>query len=185
MQISQDGLTYRFLLRPGLTFHDGSPLTAHDSAFSLNILKEKGHPIIGSILRDFDGAEALDDLTLVARFKEKRARDVPLSVAGMPIFSRAYYSKRPFDESTMDVPVGSGAYKVGRFEAGRWIEYERVKDWWGANLPIERGQNNFDVIRYEYYRDRDVAFQGFTGKSYAFREDSPPASGRRAMISPP
>lgn len=171
VQISQDGLIYRFLLRPGLTFHDGSPLTAHDSAFSLNILKEKGHPIIGSILRDFDGAEALDDLTLVARFKEKRARDVPLSVAGMPIFSRAYYSKRPFDESTMDVPVGSGAYKVGRFEAGRWIEYERVKDWWGANLPIERGQNNFDVIRYEYYRDRDVAFQGFTGKSYAFREE--------------
>ena len=171
VRISDDGLTYRFLMRPGLTFHDGSPLTAHDSAFSLNVLKDKGHPIIGSILRDFDGAEAIDDLTLVARFKEKRARDVPLSVAGLPIFSRAYYSTRPFDESTMDVPVGSGAYKVGRFETGRWIEYERVKDWWGANLPTARGQNNFDVIRYEYYRDRDVAFQGFTGKSYAFREE--------------
>ena len=171
VRISDDGLTYRFLMRPGLTFHDGSPLTAHDSAFSLNVLKEKGHPIIGSVLREFDGAEAVDDLTLVVRFKEKRARDVPLAVAGLPIFSRAYYSKRPFDESTMDVPVGSGAYKVGRFETGRWIEYERVKDWWGSNLPIERGQNNFDVIRYEYYRDRDVAFQGFTGKSYAFREE--------------
>ncbi|ARP98796.1 extracellular solute-binding protein [Pseudorhodoplanes sinuspersici] len=171
VRISDDGLTYRFLMRPGLAFHDGSPLTAHDCAFSLNILKEKGHPIIGSILRDFEGAEAIDDLTVIARFKEKRGRDVPLSVAGLPIFSRAYYSKRPFDESTMDVPLGSGAYKVGRFETGRWIEYERVKDWWGANLPAERGQNNFDVIRYEYYRDRDVAFQGFTGKSYAFREE--------------
>ena len=169
--ISDDGLTYRFLLRPKLTFHDGSPLTAHDAAFSFNTLKEKGHPIIGSMLRDFDGAEAVDDLTLVARFKEKRARDVPLSVASLPIFSRAYYSKRPFDESTMDIPLGSGPYKVGRFETGRWIEYERVKDWWGADLPITRGQNNFDVIRYEYYRDRDVAFQGFTGKSYAFREE--------------
>ena len=171
VRISDDGLTYRFQLRPNLRFHDGSPLTAHDSAFSLNILKEKGHPIIVSMLRDFEGAEAPDDVTLIARFKAKRARDVPLTVAGLPIFSRAYYSTRPFDQSTMDVPVGSGAYKVGRFETGRWIEYERVKDWWGTDLPTQRGQNNFDVIRYEYYRDRDVAFQGFTGRNYTFREE--------------
>jgi microcin C transport system substrate-binding protein len=89
----------------------------------------------------------------------------------LPIFSRAYYSKRPFDESTLDVPLGSGPYKVGRFEAGRYIEYERVKDWWGSELPVSRGQNNFDNVRFEYYRDRDVAFEGFTGKNYLFREE--------------
>jgi microcin C transport system substrate-binding protein len=171
VQVSGDGLTYRFLMRPGLTFHDGSPLTAQDSAFTLNILKEKGHPIIQTLMREFAGAEATDDLTVVARFKEKRGRDVPLFVAGMPIFSRAYYSKRPFDESTLDVPLGSGPYKVGRHEVGRYVEYDRVKDWWGANLPIQRGLHNFDVLRYEYYRDRDVAFEGFTGKSYLFREE--------------
>src|SRR6266571_2364311 len=134
VQISSDGLTYRFLMRPGITFHDGSPLTAHDVAFSLKILKDKGHPIAQQLLRDLVGAEAADDATL-------------------------------------EVPLGSGPYKVGRFEAGRYIEYERVKDWWGADLPVARGQNNFDIVRYEYYRDREVAFEGFTAKSYLFREE--------------
>jgi microcin C transport system substrate-binding protein len=171
VQISPDGLTYRFLLRPEAKFHDGTPLTAHDVAYSLNVLKEKGHPIITQLTRDFAAAEAEDDHTVIARFKPKRGRDVPLFVAGLPIFSRAYYSSHAFDESTLDVPLGSGAYKVGRFEAGRYIEYERVKDWWGAELPVSRGQHNFDVVRYEYYRDREVGFEGFTARSYLFREE--------------
>jgi len=171
VQISPDGLTYRFLLHPGITFHDGSPLTAHDVAFSLKMLKEKGHPIAQQMLRDFVGAEAADDATVVAHFAPNRARDVPLFAAALPIFSRDYYSKRPFDETTLEVPLGSGPYKVGRFEPGRYIEYERVKDWWGADLPVGRGQNNFDIVRYEYYRDREVAFEGFTARSYLFREE--------------
>jgi microcin C transport system substrate-binding protein len=171
VRISPDKLTYRYLLRPEARFHDGAKLTAHDVAFSLNTLKEKGHPIIGQMLRDFRGAEAEDDLTVIVRFAEKRARDVPLFVAALPIFSRGYYAGRPFDETTLDAPLGSGAYKVGRFEAGRYIEYERVKDWWGAELPVARGQSNFDTVRYEFYRDRDVGFEGFTAKNYLFREE--------------
>ena len=171
VQISDDGLTYRFLLRPEAKFHDGTSLTAHDVAFSLITLKDKGHPIITQLLRDFAGAEAADDRTVVIRFAEKRARDVPLFVAGLPIFSRAYYSKQPFDQSTLEVPLGSGPYKVGRFEPGRFIEFERVKDWWGADLAVSRGQNNFDVVRFEYYRDREVGFEGFTARSYLFREE--------------
>jgi microcin C transport system substrate-binding protein len=123
------------------------------------------------LLRDFAGAKADDDESVVATFAPQRARDVPLFVAGLPIFSRAYYTAKPFDQSTLDVPLGSGAYKVGRFEPGRYIEYERVKDWWGADLPVARGQNNFDIVRFEYYRDRDVGFEGFTAGSYLFREE--------------
>jgi len=171
VRTSPDGLTYRFALRPEARFHDGTRLTAHDAAFSLNTLKTKGHPIITQLLREFSGAEALDDLTVVLAFAPKRARDVPLFAASLPIFSRAYYGARPFEESTLDVPLGCGPYKVGRFEPGRYIEYERVKDWWGADLPVSRGHNNFDTVRFEYYRDRDVAFEGFTGKSYLFREE--------------
>jgi microcin C transport system substrate-binding protein len=171
VSISDDGLTYRFTLRPEAKFHDGTVLTAHDVAFSLTTLKDKGHPIITQLLRDFAGAEAADDRTVVVRFAPKRARDVPLFVASLPIFSRAYYGKQPFDQSTLETPLGSGPYKVGKFEAGRYIEFERVKDWWGAGLPISVGQNNFDIVRYEYYRDRDVSFEGFSGKSYLFREE--------------
>jgi microcin C transport system substrate-binding protein len=171
VRISDNGLTYRFALRPEAKFHDGTPLTAHDVAWSVTTLKDKGHPIITQLLRDCQGAEAVDERTVVVRFAEKRARDVPLFVAGLPILSRAYYSKKAFDESTLDVPLGCGPYKVGRFEVGHFIEFERVKDWWGADLPVARGLNNFDTIRYEYYRDREVGFEGFTAKNYFFREE--------------
>src|SRR5712691_8575512 len=152
VQVSPDKLTYRFTLRPEARFHDGSKLTAHDAAFSLTTLKTKGHP-------------------LIVTFAEKRARDVPLYVAGLPIFSKAYYATRPFDESTLDIPLGSGPYKVGKFEVNRYVEFERVKDWWAADLPVNRGTYNFDNVRYEFYRDRDVAFEGFTGKNYLYREE--------------
>ena len=171
VRLSSDGLTYRFALRPGITFHDGSAMTARDVVFSLQTLKEKGHPIAQQLLRDFAGADALDDATVIVRFAKNRARDVPLFVAGLPIFSAAYYAAHPFDESTLEPPLGGGPYKVGRFEPGRYIEYERMKNWWGADLPVSRGQNNFDLVRYEYYRDRDVAFEGFTAKNYLFREE--------------
>jgi microcin C transport system substrate-binding protein len=171
VRISDNGLTYRFTMRGEAKFHDGTPLTAHDAAWSLTTLKEKGHPIITQQLRDFLGAEAPDDLTVMVRFAEKRARDVPLFVAGLPIFSKAYYEKQPFDQSTLEAPLGSGPYKVGRFDPGHFIEFERVKNWWGADLPVARGQYNFDVMRYEYYRDREVGFVGFTAKNYLFREE--------------
>jgi len=171
VRISPDRLTYRFTMRPEARFHDGSKLTAQDAAFSLTVLKEKGHPLIVVQLRDMAKAEAIDDATLVVTFAPNRARDVPLYVAGLPIFSKAYYATRPFEESTLDTPLGSGPYKVGRFEVNRFIEFERVKDWWAASLPVNRGSYNFDNIRYEFYRDRDVAFEGFTGKSYLYREE--------------
>jgi microcin C transport system substrate-binding protein len=171
VRVLDNGATYRFQLRPEARFHDNTKLTADDVAFSYTTLKEKGHPIIAQIMKDVVAVEAPDETTVVVRFAEKRARDVPLLVAGLPIFSRAYYSKRPFDETTLEAPLGSGAYKVGRFEPGRFIEYDRVKDWWGEKLPINRGRNNFDTVRFEYYRDREIAFEGFTAKNYLFREE--------------
>jgi microcin C transport system substrate-binding protein len=168
---SADGLTYRFFIRAQAAFHDGTRITARDVVFSLTVLKDKGHPIIRQMLRDFAGAEADGDAVVVVRFAPNRARDVPLFIAGMPIFSRAYYDTRPFDETTLEPPLGSGPYKVGRFEVGRYIEYERVKDWWGADLPVCRGHFNFDNLRFEYFRDREVGFEAFTARNYLFREE--------------
>jgi microcin C transport system substrate-binding protein len=171
VQVSADKLTYRFTMRPEAVFHDGSKLTAHDAAFSLTALKTKGHPLILQQMRDMVKAEAIDDATLVVTFAEKRARDVPLYIVSMPIFSKAYYATRPFDESTTDIPLGSGPYKVGKFEVNRYIEFERVGNWWGADLPVSRGTYNYDIVRYEFYRDRDVAYEGFTARNYLFREE--------------
>jgi len=169
--ISPDGLVYRFTLRPEARFHDGTKLTARDAAFSLNILKASGHPIITQQVRDMVKAEAIDAATLVVSFAAKRGRDVPLFVAGLPIFSQAYYAAHPFDETTLDIPLGSGPYKVSKFEVNRFIEFERVRDWWGADLPVNRGSYNFDALRFDFYRDRDVAFEGFTGRNYLYREE--------------
>ncbi|MEW6769660.1 MAG: extracellular solute-binding protein [Pseudomonadota bacterium] len=171
VKISADKLTYRFTLRPEARFHDGSKLAAQDVAFSINVLKEKGHPIIRQQLRDMMKADAPDDATVAVTFAPKRGRDVPLFVAGLPIFSKTYYANRTFDESTLDIPLGSGPYRVGRFEPGRFVEFERVKDWWAKDLPVSRGAFNFDVVRFEFYRDRDVAFEGFTGRNYLYREE--------------
>jgi len=171
VRISKGGLVYRFHLRPEARFHDGSKLTAPDVAFSLMTLKDKGHPAITLQLRDMLEAAAEGDDVVMVRFAEHRARDVPLFVASLPIFSKAYYAAHPFEQSSLDIPLGSGPYRVGRFEAGRYIEYTRVKDWWGERLPVNAGQNNFDVVRYELFRDRAIAFQGFMAGDYLFREE--------------
>jgi microcin C transport system substrate-binding protein len=169
--VSADRRNFRFTLRPNITFHDGTPITSGDVVYSLLIMKEKGHPYPASMLRELEGADAVDDRTVVLRYSAKVARDAPLFAVTLPIFSKAYYANRAFDETTLDPPLGCGPYKIGKFEQGRFIEFERVKDWWGANLPIARGLHNFDIVRYEYYRDRDTAFEGFSGKSYTFREE--------------
>ncbi|HXW28047.1 MAG TPA: extracellular solute-binding protein [Xanthobacteraceae bacterium] len=171
VRVSADRRTYRFLLRAEAKFHDGTPLRAQDAAFSLTTLKQHGHPLIHQRLLELESAEAEDDHTLLVRLAAKHARDVPLFVGELPIFSRAFYAERAFEESTLEVPLGSGPYRVGQFEPGRYIEFARVADWWGVDLPVSRGQHNFDVVRFEYYRDRDVAFEGFTARNYLFREE--------------
>ncbi|PSC06272.1 hypothetical protein SLNSH_05310 [Alsobacter soli] len=168
---SEDGLTQTFRLRPEARFQDGSKLTAQDVAFSLLLLKQKGHPLISQTIRMVESAEAQDDATVVVRYAKGRSRDLPLTVATLPIFSKAYYTAKPFEEATLEPPLGSGPYKIGRFEQGRFIEFERVADYWGKDLPVNIGQNNFDRIRYEYYRDRQVALEGFKAGSITFREE--------------
>jgi len=163
---------WRFKLRPQARFHDGSPLTADDVAFSLETMKTKGHPIYQQILRDLLRAEAEAPDVLRIELAENPPRDLIMTVAGMPIFSKAYYATRNFDETTLEPPLGSGPYRVGRFEVGRYIEMNRVPDYWGRDLPVAIGQSNFDVMRWEYFRDRTVAFEGFKGRAFTMRQES-------------
>lgn len=169
VRVSPDRLAYRFLLRKEARFHDGSKLTAEDCAFSLNLLKSKGHPIIAQMLRDLVSAEAEADDVLLVRLAPTRTRDLPLTIAGQPIFSKTYYANRAFDETTLEPPLGSGAYKIGAFEQGRFNAFDRVDDYWGKDLPVNIGQNNFDVVKFEYFGDSNVAFEGFKAGAYTLR----------------
>jgi microcin C transport system substrate-binding protein len=171
VRFSADKTVYRFLLRKEARFQDGSPLTARDVAFSLNILKTKGHPSIRQPLRDLDAAEAEADDVVMVRLKPSHSREAVLIIAGQPIFSATYYANHPFDDTTLEPPLGSGAYKVGSFDAGHYIAFERAQDYWGKDLPVNIGQANFDRIRFEYFGDRKVAFEAFKAGVFTFREE--------------
>ncbi len=170
-EAADDKRSVTFYLRPEARFSDGTPLTAEDVAFSISTLKEKGHPLISLPLRDVSKVEALDPHTVRFEFQGDNIRDLPVLVAQQPIFSKAYYATRPFDESTLDRPLGSGPYKIGDFKQGAFVVFERRKDYWGADLPVMRGQYNFDEVRYEYFRDRTAEFEALKGGRYDFREE--------------
>ena len=171
VRVSADKLDYRFRLRPEARFFDGSKVTAADVAFSLNVLKEKGHPIYAQLLKEVEKAEAEGDDVVHVRFVQGRSRDAHLIVVGMPVFSAAWWKGRDFTAATLDAPLGSGAYKVKTFEQGRFIEYARDPNYWGAKLPVNLGQNNFDRLRFEYYRERQVAFEAFKAGAINYHEE--------------
>ncbi len=171
VRVSADKLDYRFRLRPEARFSDGSKVAAADVAFSLNILKNKGHPIYAQLLKEVEAATAEGDDVVHVRFVQGRSRDAHLIVVGMPVFSAAWWSGRDFTASTLDPPLGSGAYKVKTFEQGRYIEFARDPDYWGAKLPVNLGQNNFDRLRFEYYRERQVAFEAFKAGAINYHEE--------------
>ena len=171
VEVSQDGNVYTFTLRPEARFHDESPLTAEDVAFSLVTLKELGHPSIRQVLRELSEARVEGPHRIALVFSGKQSRKVPLIAAGMPILSKAYYSRYDFAQTTLTPPLSSGPYKVGRHEVGRFVEYDRVKTWWAADLPVSRGHYNFDRIRLEFFRDRQVDFEAFKKGVMTFREE--------------
>ena len=170
-EITADGMSVTFKLRPEARFSDGSQLTAEDVVFSFETLKTKGHPIYAQTLADVVIAEALDPHTVRYSFKGSLIRDLPLTVAGLPIFSKAYYTAHDFTQTTLDPPLGSGPYVVGDVKQGRTISYERDPNYWGKDLPVNRGRWNFDEIRFEYFRDRTAGMEGFKAGTYDFREE--------------
>ncbi len=161
-----------FNMRPEAKFSDGTQVTAEDVVFSFNVLIEKGIPSYKVTLSDFEKVEALDTHKVKFTFREGAAtRELPMTAGSLPIFSKAYYADRDFAESTLDPPLGSGAYVLDKVDPGKTISYRRRDDYWGADLPINQGRENFDTITIEYYADYTAAFEGFKGGSYNYREE--------------
>ncbi|CAA7611923.1 putative oligopeptide transporter subunit; periplasmic-binding component of ABC superfamily transporter [Candidatus Terasakiella magnetica] len=161
-----------FTLRPQARWHDGKPVTADDVIFSLETLKAKGEPHFRFYYAGVDKAEKLGERRIKFSFKPGDNRELPLILGEMPVLPKHYWQGRDFAATTLEPPLGSGPYKVAGFEVGRHIAYERVKDYWGADLPVRKGQFNFDRIRYDYYRDTTVAVEALKAGEYDFRDEN-------------
>ena len=142
-----------FNLRPEARWHDGTPITADDVVWSFEALVEKGMPFYRYYYSAIDSAEALSTHRVRFNFKESGNQELPLITGQLPVLPKHYWASRDFSATTLDPPLGSGPYRIQKFEAGRYIVQERVTDYWGANLPVRRGMNNFDTIRTEFFRD--------------------------------
>ena len=142
-----------FNLRPEARWHDGTPITADDVVWSFETLVAKGLPFYRYYYSAIDSVEALSKHRVRFNFKESGNQELPLITGQLPVLPKHYWASRDFSATTLDPPLGSGPYRIQKFEAGRYIVQERVTDYWGANLPVRRGMNNFDIIRTEYFRD--------------------------------
>ncbi len=172
-ELADDKRSVTFYLRPEAKFRDGSPVTVDDVVFSFEKLRDpvKAHPQYSTGLRDVVKAEALDPHTVRFEFEGENLRDLPLTVAGLPIVSKASYEGKDFYKPSLNAPMGSGPYEIGDYKTGTYIAYKRRPDYWAKDLPVNRGRWNFDEIRYEYFRDRTAGLEAFKAGAYDLREE--------------
>ena len=172
VQTPEDRSWVAFTLRPQARFHDGSPVTVEDAIYTFDQLKTKGHPFYRAYYHDVAKAEKIGERTVRFTFSGGVNRELPLIVGQLPVLSRAYWTARDFEKTTLEPPLGSGPYRVGAVDAGRSITYRRVADYWGRDLPVRRGRNNFETIRFDYYRDTTVSLEAFKSGAYDFRQEN-------------
>jgi len=172
VEVAPDKQSVIYNLRPQARFWDGSPITADDVVWTFDTLKSKGNPSYRLYYADVLKAEALGPHRVKFTFRSGTNRELPSIVGGMPILSKAYWSKHDFDKTTLDAPLSSGPYKIVDFQPGRYVVYRRVADYWGKDLPVNVGRYNFDEIRYDYYRDESVALEAFKAGAYDIRREN-------------
>ncbi len=176
-----------FTLRPEARWHDGEPITVDDVIWSFETLKAKGHPFYRFYYGSVASAEQVGERRVKFSFSETGNRELPLIVGELSILPKHYWEAegRDFEKTTLEPPLASGPYRVTDFEAGRYIVTERVEDYWGKDLAVNRGQDNFDRIRYDYFRDATVIRQALKSgdidyfgenqaKAWAVEYDVPP-----------
>ncbi len=162
-----------FNLRPEAQFSDGSQVTASDVVFSHNILLEKGIPSLKQLFADIVSVEALSPTKVKFSFKNSSDNNEMLMLAASSsVFSKKFFSSRDFAESSLEPMLGSGPYVLDEIEVGKRLVYKLNDNYWGKNLPINKGRNNFKKIRYEYYADTTAAFEGFKAGEYTFRSEN-------------
>jgi microcin C transport system substrate-binding protein len=156
VELAADFSQVTFSLRREARWHDGKPVTARDVVFTFNRIKEFGSPALLNSYRQIVSAEELSTYKVSFRFTRSRSAKEAQTIASMLVIPEHYWRDRPFDQTTLEMPIGSGPYRIAELDPGRKIVYERVPDYWGRELPVNRGRHNFGRITYEYFRDPTV-----------------------------
>jgi microcin C transport system substrate-binding protein len=158
-----------FNLRPEARYHDGVGVVAADVKFAFDTIKEHGRPFLKSFYEDIESCEALSDYVVKFTMKTRDSMKPLMIAAGMSPLARHFWESRDITKPSLEPPLGCGAYRITRVDAGRSLTYERLDDYWGADLPVNRGIGNFDIIRYDYYRDDTVMFEAFKAGRIDYR----------------
>jgi microcin C transport system substrate-binding protein len=172
VEVPADKSWVAFNLRSEPRWHDGQPITVDDVIFSFNILKEKGRPFFRAYYANVVKVEQIGDRKVKFTFNTSGNRELPQIMGQLSVLPKHYWEGRDFESPPTEPPLGSGPYKVESFEMGRSVTLKRVPDYWGANLPINLGQSNWDTIRYDYYRDSTVALEAFKAGQYDYRQEN-------------
>jgi microcin C transport system substrate-binding protein len=168
---AKDNSWVKFTINKNARWHDGSRITADDVVFSFQTLIDKGHPNFSIMLKGVSEVVSNADLEITYYISDVENRKLPLIIGGLPILQKEYFSKNPFDTTTLVTPMGSGPYKISDLDPGRSITFERVQNYWGKDLPVNVGRYNFDKIIYDYYRDRDVMVEALKAGEYDIHQE--------------
>ncbi len=172
IELPADRMGVAFDLRPEARFHDGHPITSEDVVWSFNTLREKGRPFYRQYYADVASVQADGPLRVVFHFTNNQNRELAQILGEMPVMPKHWWEGRDFATPIGVAPLGSGPYRIASFEMGRTVVLERVKDYWGADLPTSKGLANFDRIRTEYYRDPSVAMEAFKAGQVDWRVEN-------------
>ncbi len=172
IEVPKTGQYVRFTIRPEARFQDGSYISVKDVIFSFNKLINEGDPLYKAYFGDIDSVKETGTREVTFFFKNSGNSELPLIIGQMPILSEVYWAEIDFSDNSLRGPLGSGPYKIKDFEPGRFIEYERIENYWGKDLPVNIGRHNFDEIRFDYYRDETVAFEAFMSGEYDIRYEN-------------
>lgn len=172
MSLAHDKFSLTFKLRKNARWHDETPITADDVVFTFHKLIEEGHPSYKIAYSQVKDVLKINSYEVKFIFKTNQKRDLPILVAGMKILPKHFYENHKFDQTTMQFPLGSGPYRIKEVEQGKKIVYERVKNYWAKDLPVNVGRYNFDKIIFDYYRDSNVLIEAFKAGKFDFRQEN-------------